>query len=61
MTNILFRYDAFPEIGMDYITGCLALADNLHEVHSCRISFAMRTGPLEIKMVEEKGYQVLRA
>ena len=61
MTNILFHYDTFPKIGMDYITRCLALVDDLHEVHSCRIFFAVRTGPLGIKMVEKKGYQVLKA
>ena len=55
--NILFRCDGSPEIGLGHITRCLALADELHEVHNCRITFAMRTGPLGTQMVEKKGYK----
>lgn len=57
--NVLMRCDGSPDIGLGHIVRCLALADELHEVHSCRISFAMRTGTPGIRMVEKKGYQVL--
>jgi len=59
MTNILVRCDGNLEIGLGHVVRCLALADELHEVHDCHISFAMRTGPLGIQMVEEKGYKVI--
>ena len=59
MTNILFRCDGSREIGLGHVVRCLALAGELRDVHDCHITFAMRTGPLGIKMVEEKGYEVL--
>jgi UDP-2,4-diacetamido-2,4,6-trideoxy-beta-L-altropyranose hydrolase len=59
MTSILFRCDGSPEIGLGHIVRCLALADELRDIHNCRISFAMRKGPLGIRMVEEKGYNVI--
>jgi spore coat polysaccharide biosynthesis protein SpsF len=57
--NVLIRCDGSPEIGLGHITRCLALADELRDVHNCHIAFAMRTGPLGIGMVKEKGYQVI--
>ena len=57
--NVLIRCDGSVEIGLGHVVRCLALADELYNVHDCHISFAMRTGPLGIQMVEEKGYQVI--
>ena len=57
--SVLFRCDGSPEIGLGHIVRCLALADELRDLHNCRITFAMRKGLLGIQMVEEKGYQVI--
>lgn len=56
---VLFRCDGSPEIGLGHIVRCLALADELRDAHGYPIAFAMRKGPLGIKMVEEKGYRVI--
>ena len=56
--SILFRCDGAPDIGLGHIVRCLALADELKK-QSFNIYFAMRKGPLGIKMVEEKGYEVI--
>ena len=56
--SILFRCDGAPDIGLGHIVRCLALADELKK-HNIDIFFAMRKGPLGIKMVEEKGYEVI--
>ncbi|RLJ08848.1 MAG: hypothetical protein DRP15_04435, partial [Candidatus Aenigmatarchaeota archaeon] len=59
MLSVLFRCDGSPDIGLGHVIRCFALADELRDVHNCRITFAMRTGPLGIPMVKEKGYQVI--
>jgi len=56
---VLIRCDGSPDIGLGHIVRCLALADELQEVYNYRITFAMRTGPVGIQMVEEKNYQVI--
>lgn len=56
--TVLFRCDASPEIGLGHVVRCTALADELHEVHHCRIAFAMRDGPLGFERVRQSGYPV---
>lgn len=55
---ILFRCDGASDIGLGHIVRCLALADELKK-RNFGVCFAMRKGPLGIKMVEEKGYKVI--
>jgi len=57
--NVLIRCDGSVRIGLGHIVRCLALADELHYIHNCHITFAVRKGPLGIKLVEEKGYKVI--
>lgn len=59
--SVLFRCDAWPEIGFGHIVRCLALADELREAHGCQITFAMLKGTAGCSMVEERGYKVLDA
>ena len=43
---------------MGHVVRCLALADVLGEMYGWKVSFVMRTGPLGIKEVRERGYVV---
>ena len=56
--SVLFRCDGSPEIGLGHVVRCLALADELRDLHGCKVSFAMRQGTLGVKMVEAEGYKV---
>jgi len=56
---VLFRCDGSQKVGLGHVVRCLALADELREVHGCQVAFAMRDGPLGLEMVSKKGYQVI--
>lgn len=57
--SVLIRCDGSPQLGFGHIVRCLALADELRDVHGCKIAFAIRKDSLGRLMVREKGYQVM--
>lgn len=57
--DVLIRCDGDYEIGLGHVVRCLALADELTE-RGCRVTFAMRVGPLGVARVEPR-YPVLQA
>ena len=57
--SILFRCDGWPQIGFGHVVRCLALADELRDVHRCDVSFAMVEATAGCSMAEAKGYRVI--
>ena len=58
-SSILFRCDGWPEIGFGHVVRCLALADELRDVHGCEVSFAMVKATAGCSMAEARGYRVI--
>jgi spore coat polysaccharide biosynthesis protein SpsF len=54
--SVLFRCDASPTIGLGHLVRCLALGDELREMHGVAVSFAMRASPLASEMVQRRSY-----
>lgn len=59
VSRIFIRCDGSPALGLGHVMRCLALADELRDVHRCDVTFVMRRGPLGAEMVREQGYDVL--
>ena len=57
--RILIRCDGSAEVGLGHVVRCLALADELKENHNCRVTFAMKQGPVGYEIVRKKGYKVV--
>ena len=57
--SVLFRCDAWPEMGYGHVVRCLALADELRDAHGCDVAFAMIGGTPGARMAEAKGYRVV--
>lgn len=61
MKSVLIRCDGWPQIGFGHVVRCLALADELHEVQRCDVTFAMIGETAGSRMVRAKGYRILAA
>jgi len=59
MTCTLFRCDGSRQVGLGHIVRSLALADELHKNHGCKVVFAMRESPIGFDMIGQKGYGLL--
>jgi UDP-2,4-diacetamido-2,4,6-trideoxy-beta-L-altropyranose hydrolase len=57
--KVLFRCDGDSNIGLGHITRCLALSDELRDVHNCQSTFAIRKGTIGTRMVEDNHYPVI--
>jgi spore coat polysaccharide biosynthesis protein SpsF len=56
--RLLIRCDGDSQRGFGHIYRCLALADEMRDVHGWGITFAMVTGPLGCALIEQAGYPV---
>jgi spore coat polysaccharide biosynthesis protein SpsF len=54
----IIRCDGDAEIGLGHVVRCLALAEELREVHSWGVTFAMERGEIGIGMVTEAGFDI---
>ncbi len=54
----VIRCDGDEQIGLGHVVRCLALAEELREVHSIGVSFVMKTGKTGISMVKKAGFSV---
>jgi len=56
--RVVFRCDGDVRLGLGHIYRCLALADELREVHGCGVSFAMAKGPIGFDLIRQAGYPI---
>jgi spore coat polysaccharide biosynthesis protein SpsF len=54
----IIRCDGDSVIGLGHVVRCLALAEELREVHSWGVTFAMERGEIGIRMVTEAGFDI---
>lgn len=56
--KVLVRCDGDVQLGMGHVVRCLALADELREMHGCGVSFAMMSGEPGKALVREAGFPI---
>ena len=56
--RVMIRCDGDAEIGLGHVVRCLALAEELRQVHSVGVTFAVERGQIGIGMIVEAGFDV---
>jgi spore coat polysaccharide biosynthesis protein SpsF len=57
--KVLIRCDSDGGIGFGHVVRCLAMADELRELHGCGITFALFSGENGRSMIENAGFPLL--
>lgn len=58
--RVIIRSDGDAEIGIGHIKRCLALADQLRDVHGCGVTFAVARGAEGLELVKSAQYPIAR-
>ncbi len=59
--SVLFRCDGSVRVGMGHVMRCLVLAEELLHQYGCKVTFAVREGPIGIQKLQQQGFPVLTA
>jgi len=55
----LIRCDGDSQVGLGHVVRCLALADELREIHGCGVSFAILSGEAGKHMIKGAGFPLV--